>query len=71
MYKMLSFIRLLEDRADLRPDDAESLLEKAAYMRLLIDANISDKTASEAEKMLFNQGIHPLVKTMEIAQLIV
>ncbi|MDP2559514.1 hypothetical protein Q8W15_24165 [Photobacterium damselae subsp. piscicida] len=71
VYKMLSFIRLLEDRADLRPDDAESLLEKAAYMRLLIDANISDKTASEAEKMLFNQGIHPLVKTMEIAQLIV
>lgn len=71
VYKLLSFISVLEDRADLRPDDGDSLTQKAAYLRLLIDENISSDVALEAERKLMFEGEHPLVRSMQVAQLFV
>ena len=69
VYKLLSFITVLEERINLRPDD-ESLLETAAYFRLLVKENISDDVLNEAHQKLYFDGLHPLVEKMQAAQLI-
>ncbi|MGF1759881.1 hypothetical protein L4D76_18475 [Photobacterium sagamiensis] len=69
VYKLLSFITILEERVNLRPDD-ESLLETAAYFRLLVDENISDDVLNEAHQKLYFDGLHPLVEKMQAAQII-
>lgn len=69
VYKLISFITVLEERINLRPDD-ESLLDTAVYFRLLVEENISDDVLNEAHQKLYFDGLHPLVEKMQAAQLI-
>ncbi|MCJ8352108.1 hypothetical protein [Moritella sp.] len=71
VYKTLSFIQILEDRADLRPDDDDALLKKATYFRLLVQMNIDDEIVSKAEERLILEGLHPLTQSMQIAQIMI
>ena len=64
VYKLLSYIEILEERADLRPDYANQLLVMAEYFKLLINENISDNVINGAHEKLILNGIHPLMKNM-------
>ncbi|ENM3811237.1 hypothetical protein NYD84_003526, partial [Vibrio cholerae] len=69
VYKLLSFIEVMELRIDLRPDN-ESLLETTTYLRIMINENISNEVLAEANKMLYLNGLHPLVEKMQAAQIL-
>ncbi|WP_372378182.1 hypothetical protein ACBZ91_02590 [Vibrio natriegens] len=69
VYKLLSFIEVMESRIDLRPEN-ESLLETATYLRIMINENISDEVLAEANKMIYFSGLHPLVEKMQAAQIL-
>ncbi|MFA0440186.1 hypothetical protein AB4560_09700 [Vibrio sp. 10N.222.51.C12] len=69
VYKLLSFIEMMESRIDLRPED-ESLMDTATYLRIMIDENISDEVLAEANKTLYLNGLHPLVEKMQAAQIL-
>lgn len=71
VYKTLSFIQILEDRADLRPDDEDKLLQKALYFKLLVHLNIDDDVLAKAEEKLILEGLHPLTKSMQIALIMI
>ncbi|NMS52718.1 hypothetical protein HKB18_02645 [Vibrio parahaemolyticus] len=68
-YRLLSFIQVMELRIDLRPDN-ESLLETTTYLRIMINENISNEVLAEANKMLYLNGLHPLVEKMQAAQIL-
>lgn len=55
-YKLLSFADLLEDAADRMPERTRQLTEKANYLRLLAEENLSADVLEEAEDKLFNEG---------------
>lgn len=68
VYKTLSFIRVLEERVDQWSENAEELIQKATYFKLLVMQNISPKVVEEAESMLRFEGIHPLLRSMQTVQ---
>ncbi|EJG0715051.1 hypothetical protein ACIL2W_000969 [Vibrio parahaemolyticus] len=71
IYKMISFVEILKNKADQKPDDEETLLQKARYLMLLINENISQETIKKAQKRLLFEGLHPLVRSMDVAELII
>lgn len=70
-YKMLSFVEVLKSKADQKPEDEDTLLQKVHYLMLLINENIPQGTIREAQKCLLLEGIHPLVRSMDIAELVI
>ncbi|WP_372379460.1 hypothetical protein ACBZ91_17195 [Vibrio natriegens] len=71
IYKMISFIEILKNKADQKPNDEETLLQKARYLMLLINENISQETIKKSQKRILFEGLHPLVRSMDVAELII
>ncbi|MEZ9156453.1 hypothetical protein AB4371_10525 [Vibrio sp. 10N.261.51.A3] len=71
IYKMISFVEILKNKADQKPDDESELMKSAHYLMLIIHENIPHETINNAQKRLLFEGLHPLVRSMDVAELII